>query len=310
MQVTVMGQCLNALLPSDGRTIENRVRAAAEMGITRVEPFGGTWPAGVDCRRTAEAVRREGDSRGVAFPAFGSNTRIGEPGEGGARALATLKQEVEACRILGAGVLTCAAIDAQPVTPEASPGFALPFERAIRHLLEPLRELAAYGAERGVRVAVLNHCSLVYLSWHQEWLARLVEGGPAGGPGAGDASSSGGTAVGAAVDPGNYLYYGSEDPIQAVRRLAPYAALVRIGDFRPRPEEAVRAGVAAEGRLSLWESAPLGEGVVDHVHCLRLLRQAGYQGIVSLKSPGPPIPDAAEALRRALDRLRRWVKEA
>src|SRR5262249_15314253 len=135
--------------------------------------------------------------------------------------------------------------------------------------------------------------------WHQEWLARLVGGGPAGAPGVGDAFPGGGTPVGATVDPGNYLYYGSEDPIQAVRRLASCVALVRIGDFRPRPEEAVRAGVTAEGRLSLWESAALGEGVVDHLHCLRLLRQAGYQGVVSLKSPGPPIPDAAEALRRA-----------
>jgi sugar phosphate isomerase/epimerase len=116
--------------------------------------------------------------------------------------------------------------------------------------------------------------------------------------------------VGAAVDPGNYLYYGSEAPIQAVQRLLPYAALVRIGDWRPRPEEAVRAGVAREGRLSLWESAPLGEGVVDHAGCLHLLRQAGYQGIISLKSPGPPVPDAAEALRRAFDHLQRWVEKA
>jgi sugar phosphate isomerase/epimerase len=310
MQVTVMGQCLNALLASDARTIESRVRAAAEMGITRVEPFGGTWPADADCRRTAEAVRREGDRRGVAFPAFGSNTRFGEPGEGGARALGALKREVEACQILGAGVLTCAAIDAQPVTPEAAAGSGLPFERAIRYLLEPLRELAAYGAERGVQIAVLNHCSLVYLSWHQEWLVRLVDGGPAGRAGVGNTPHGASTAVGATVDPGNYLYYGSEDPIDAVRRLAPCAALVRIGDFRRRSEEAVRAGVEQEGRLSLWESAPLGEGVVDHVHCLQLLRQAGYQGIISLKSPGPPVPDAAEALRRAFDRLRSWVEAA
>jgi sugar phosphate isomerase/epimerase len=294
MQFVVMGQCLNALLPGEERTVEGRVRAAAEAGITQVEPFGGTWPADVDFLRTAELVRREGDRRGVSFPAFGSNTRLGDPGERGQAALAALKREVDACQILGAGVLTCAAIDAQPVTPEATPGFGLPFERAIRYLLEPLRELAEYGAARGVRIGVLNHSSLVYLSWHQEWLVRLAAH----------------PAAGATVDPGNYLYYGGEDPEAAVRRLASHAALVRIGDWRPRAEEEVRAEFDQSGRLHLWESAPLGEGVVDHALCLRLLREAGYKGIVSLKAPGPPLPDAAQALRRALDRLRQWVEEA
>ena len=60
MQITVMGHCLNALLPADERTIENRVRAAADAGIFQVEPFGGTWPADVDPRKTAELVRHEG----------------------------------------------------------------------------------------------------------------------------------------------------------------------------------------------------------------------------------------------------------
>jgi sugar phosphate isomerase/epimerase len=134
----------------------------------------------------------------------------------------------------------------------------------------------------------------VYLSWHQEWLVRLADH-----PGAG-----------AAVDPGNYLYYGGEAPEEATRRLAPHAALVRVGDWRPRTEAAVREEFARSGRLSLWESAPLGEGVVDHGRCLHLLRTAGYQGVVSLKSPGPPIPDAAAALRRAVERLRDWLEEA
>jgi sugar phosphate isomerase/epimerase len=294
MQVAVMGHCLNALLPEGERTIEGRVRAAAEASISHVEPFGGTWPADVDCRRTAEAVRREGDRRGVSFPAFGSNTRLGVTGERGPATMAELKREVDACEIIGAGVLTCAAIDAQPVTAEASSGYGLPFERAIRGLVESLQELAEYAAERGVRLGVLNHSALVYLSWHQEWLSRLAAH----------------PAAGATVDPGNYLYYGGEDAVAATRRLAPQAALVRIGDWRPRPEAAVRAEFAEKGRLSLWESVPLGEGVVDHLACFRLLKEAGFPGIVSLKSPGPPVPDAATALRRALDVLRRWVAEA
>jgi sugar phosphate isomerase/epimerase len=295
MQIAVMGHCLNALLPPEERTLEGRVRAAAEAGIAHVEPFGGTWPADVDCRQTAELVRREGDRRGVSFPVFGSNTRFGETGVGAgtspAPTIAALKRELEACQILGARVLTTAAIDAQPV--DARSGLGISFERAIGGLLEPLRELAVEAAARGIRVAVLNHCALVYLSWHQEWLVRLADH----------------PAIGAAVDPGNYLYYGFEEPVEATWLLAAHTAIVRIGDWRPRSEAAVREEFQRSGRLSLWESVPLGEGVVDHVQCLSQLREAGYDGVVSLKSPGPPIPDAATALRRALDRMQQWLQE-
>src|SRR5262249_38745090 len=107
----------------------------------------------------------------------------------------------------------------------------------------------------------------------------------------------------------NFLHYGSEDWEAASRRLAPFAAMFRVGDVRARSPEVVRADFARDGRLSLWESVPLGEGVVDHLRCLRLLKEAGYDGVVSLKSPRPAVPDAATALRRALEQVRGWLKE-
>src|SRR5204862_5408774 len=125
-----------------------------------------------------------------SFPAFGSNTRLGGAGDGGRDPLETLKREVEACQILGAGVLTTAAIDAQPV--DAATELGIPFERAIGRLLEPLRELAEHAAARGVRIGVLNHCGPVHLSWYQEWRARLVDR----------------PAAGATVGRGTYLEYG------------------------------------------------------------------------------------------------------
>jgi len=289
VHVAVMGHCLNALLPEGERTIEGRVRAAAEAGIAAVEPFGGVWPAGEDCRRTAERVRAEGGRQGVRFPAYGSNLRLGDPA-----ALPGLLHEVEACAILGARVMTIAILDAQPVTPEAQPGFGLPFERSLGLLVPPLAQLAGAAAAHGVRVGVLSHGALVFLSWHQEWLARLVDH----------------PAVGVTTDPGNCLFYGGEDPEAAARRLAARTLLVRAGDWRPRPEAAVREEFARGRRLAPWESTPLGEGEVDHRRCLAILRAAGFDGIVSLKSPGPPLPDARTALLRAVARLEEWVAEA
>lgn len=285
MQIAVMSHNLRALLPDGAGGLEEQVRAAAAAGIGAVEPFGGAWPAEEDCRRTAERVRAEGDRCGVTFPAYGSNRRLGDPA-----ALPGLLREVEACALLGARVITVPVIDAQPVAAGAQPGMGLPFERAVGLLVPPLRELGAAAATCGVKVGVLTHGALVFLSWHQEWLTVLAAH----------------PAIGVTTDMGNCLYYGGEAPEAAARRLAPRTLLARAGDWRPRPEAAVREEFERDGRLSAWESAPLGEGVVDHPGCLALLRDGGFDGVVSLKSPGPPLPDAATALRRAVERLEEW----
>jgi hypothetical protein len=93
MQLAVMSHTLRALLPEGGGTPEAQVRAAAAAGITAIEPFGGAWPAGEECRQIAERVRQEGDRQGVSFPAYGSNLRLGDP-----EALSGLLREVGRAR--------------------------------------------------------------------------------------------------------------------------------------------------------------------------------------------------------------------
>ena len=79
---------------------------------------------------------------------------------------------------------------------------------------------------------------------------------------------------------------------------------MRLGDWRPRDAEAVADEFAAEGRLSPWEAAVFGEGEVDHGACLRLLREAGYDGWLSIKSAGSSPLGPEDALRRTLDKVR------
>jgi sugar phosphate isomerase/epimerase len=205
-----------------------------------------------------------------------------------------LKEEVEACAILGAKVLTFPVVDGQPIDPER-PGAetGVRFEQMLPALVAQYQELADHAAGSGVELAVLNHCFLVYLGWHQKWMVRLTERKNAG----------------ACVDPGNYLHYGHEDPVGVCRELAAVTKMVRAGDVAPVPEDEVVAGFKENGSFGPWRGVTFGQGVIDQEACYRHLAEGGYEGVVSLKtggsSPEGPLAAIKESWRKLCELLER-----
>ena len=183
----------------------------------------------------------------------------------------TLKNQIRAAAAVGAGVVTFPAIDSQPV-PEGrkKEHGGLPFAQAVGPLVEQVQALAEFARGFSVRLALLNHCFFVGASWHQEWVVKLADR----------------PEVGSCLDPGNYLYYECEDPVAATRRLAGTVCNVRLGDWVRRDERDVVENFRSEGRLGIWAPAVFGAGAVDHTACLRVLRDSGYEGYLSLKSVG------------------------
>ncbi len=272
------------------RTPERIVHEAARLGLDGVEFYESDWGGAPDDVEAAPALAETAAAAGVRLFAIGSAARLGYHDGRAVEALATLRRQVDVAAAVGARVVTFAAIDSQPLPPGGDPsGGGLPFAGAAGPLVRQMRELAGYAGDRQVQVAVLNHGSFVCTSWHQEWVVRLA----------------GAANAGACLDPGNYLYYEGEDPVAATRRLKGRVAAVRLGDWRPRDRARVAAEFAAEGQLRPWEAAVFGEGAVDHGACLRLLREGGCDGWLSIKSAGTSPAGPADALRRTLDEVRR-----
>ena len=266
-----MTYCLEGALPDGERGLDNVLRLAAREGMECVEFYAGQWEPDGDRRRAAEMLRNVADEAGVRMPAYGSGTRLGNLGPQRDTCLAELKTEVECCAILGGTVLTFPTVDAHPVPPnrpDATVGVY--FERLLPELVEQTQELADFAAQHGVTIAALNHCFVVYLSWHQRWLVELV----------------GRDNFGAGVDPGNYLHYGHQNAVEACDDLASVAKMARAGDVARTPVAAVKTAFAETGAFQPWHAAPFGEGLIDQEACYRSLKASGFDGVVSLKTAG------------------------
>ncbi len=89
-----------------------------------------------------------------------------------------------------------------------------------------------------------------------------------------------------------------EDPIEVVRKLAPWARATHLKDVKPwrgSPRE-----------FSFWASVPLGEGIIGIADVVRLLKQARYSGLLAIEIDflHPDYVDEDEAVARSVAYLR------
>ncbi len=292
-KVGAMSYSLVGLLDNREPTWQRLLELAAEVGADGIEFYDSHWGVtseDVDC---ADQVRARAEALGVDVFALGSGVRLGFADERRNAALDTLRTQIRAAAAVGARVVTFPAIDAPPVPPNRDPAQGgLDFGAGAGPLVEQVKKLGDFAAEHSVKLALLNHSFFVCSSWHQEWLTKLAAS----------------PWVGACLDPGNYLYYNDEDPVGATRRLADHTHMVRLGDWVRRNADEVAADFAEGKRLQLYQSAPFGEGEVDHASCFQILKESGYEGFLSMKSAGPSTDGPKAALQQALEHTRTLIK--
>lgn len=100
------------------------------------------------------------------------------------------------------------------------------------------------------------------------------------------------------LDPANLIMYGKANPVDAMRVFGRYVRGVHAKD-----------GLYPTDGRSLGKETPLGEGLVDFVALLNMLKQAGYDGALTIEREisGPQqrndIAKASDLLRSILARL-------
>jgi len=290
-----MTYCLKSALPESERNMENLIRVAAAEGFD-LEIYYPDLPEGdEDVLKLAESARKLADECGVKIFALGLGARIGDVNPDlAAQNMKELKKNLEVADILGAGVVSFAAIDSQPVPPD-QPGaqFGMYFDRALPYMVEQMQELADEAAGRSLDTALLNHCFLIYLGIHQHWVSLLTDRPNAG----------------SCVDPGNYFYYtyGSADPVGETKLCAKHTKMVRAGDWVVAPDheivEGYRSAPGRQGSVFNCTGAILGQGNVNHEKCFKALAEAGYDGFVSLKVAGKSAAGPMEAVRTSMNNL-------
>jgi sugar phosphate isomerase/epimerase len=146
------------------------------------------------------------------------------------------------------------------------------WENAIEDMVPAVREITEYAASKGIRTCSENHGYIFQDSLRVESLIRAV----------------GHKNYGWLVDMGNFLCV-DEDPLSAVRRAAPYAFHAHAKDFL---YHVVREGTASpEGYFrtrngNLLRGTAVGHGVVPVEESVKVLRESGYDGWLSVEFEG------------------------
>ncbi len=161
-------------------------------------------------------------------------------------------------------------------------------EQGIDWVIDGLSASADYAQQHRVTLALENHGLIAGRSDQVRDIIQRVNS----------------PALRANLDTGNFLLV-DQNPTDAVRDLAPLAALVHLKDFRlADPDQTVHVYKALDGRG--YTGAVTGEGMVDLPAVVSILRDSGYTGWLSLEYEGPAdpltigVPRSLEAARKLL----------
>lgn len=287
MKIGVSSYSYSRLVHSGGMTELDVIEKAKEMGFDAIEFAGFNLPAGETALSFAEKARGACERLGLAITNYtiGADFIQGSDGDLAAE-IERVKDEVRVAHALGAPGMRH---DATRGFPGGHPG-AKSFDTALPRVAEGCLAVTAFAAELGVRTMVENHGYFCQDSERFEKLLCAVNH----------------PNFGALIDIGNFAC-ADEDSAIAVGRLAPYAFHVHAKDFHFKSGDAFPPGDGwFPSRAGNWlRGAIIGHGEVPVPQCLRLLKNGGYTGPLSIEFEGMEDPIAGIAV--GLKNLRRML---
>lgn len=285
MKTSVSSYSYSAYMKNSGKNQLDLVPLAKEMGFDAIEFTDLCPPEGVSRADFARQIRAEANKVGIEISSYtiGADLLNAESLD---KEVERLKGQVDIAAILGVKVMRH----------DATGGYKgdartyKTFEDALPVLAEGCRRVTEYAATKGIQTMVENHGQFAQDSVRVEKLVHAV-----GHPN-----------FGLLCDIGNFLC--ADDPsVTAVSRVAAFARHVHVKDFHiksgsePNPGKGFftsRGGTYLRGAI-------LGHGNVPVYQCLRILKQSGYDGYVSIEFEG--MEDNLPALEIGLANLKNYI---
>lgn len=281
MKYSVSSYSYSQLTSSGEYTEKQLIGLAKEMGFDGIEFAEIHPPAGTDKLAYARELRQEAEKQEIAIVAYciGANLLRDTDAE-----IARLKGEVDVAAALGVPVMRHDATGGYDRETRGQRGFA----NALPTIVRGYREVTEYAKTRGVRTCIENHGFFCQDSCRIEAIINGV------------ADEN----FGALVDIGNFLC-ADEDPAVAVGNVAPYAFHVHAKDFHVKKgtELVPPDGFFMSRGGNYLRGAVIGHGAVPVQQCLKLLKNAGYNGYVTVEFEGAE--NAKTGVRWGLNTLKR-----
>ncbi|GIQ63288.1 sugar phosphate isomerase [Paenibacillus cisolokensis] len=167
------------------------------------------------------------------------------------------------------------------------------FEDSLPQIVEGARRIADYAAPLGITTTIENHGFSVQRSDRVQRVLQLVDR----------------PNFRTTLDVGNFLC-ADEDPIVGVKSNIAYASLIHFKDFYIRPYDQDPGGGewfrTASGNY--LRGAIVGHGDLDIRRIIRIIKDAGYDGYVTVEFEG--MEDCRIGSKIGMDNVRRLWEEA
>ena len=281
MKFSVSSYSYSSLVRSAEATEFDLIALAAQQGFDGIEFAEINPPAGEKKTAYAKRLKEEAARCGIPIVAYciGADFLRDIDGE-----IARLKDEVDIAAALGVSVMRH----------DATGGYAKEirnqrgFNNALPIIVRGYKEVTEYAKTKGVRTCIENHGFFCQDSVRIEAIINGVSDDN----------------FGALVDIGNFLC-ADEDPAKAVGNVSPYAFHVHAKDFHFKKGTDF---VPGEGFFmtrggNYLRGAIIGHGAVPVQQCLKILKNAGYDGFVTVEFEG--IESARTGVSWGLSTLKR-----
>ena len=189
---------------------------------------------------------------------------------------------VDVCEALGAPLMRHDVCGKLPDTPLYS------WEDAVAQMVPHIRRVNDYAAAKGIRTCTENHGYIFQYPERVEALIRAV----------------GRESYGWLCDIGNFLCVDA-DPQHAVSVAARYAFHVHAKDFLRKCDAECPDGFFPTAGRNWLRGTILGHGAVPVAQCLRILKDNGYDGWVTLEFEGEE--ECLPALETGLRMLKKYT---
>ena len=197
--------------------------------------------------------------------------------------VATLKARIDVAEALGAKVLrhdVCSKLRQKPL---------YTYRDAIKEMVPLIREVTEYAEKKGIRTCTENHGYIFQKPERVEELILAVDR----------------PNYGWLCDMGNFLC-ADADPVKAITSAAPYAFHAHAKDFLYKDGSVERPtgffGTAGGNHI---RGTVIGHGVVPIKNCVTILKNAGYDGYLSIEFEG--MEECLPAIKAGLDYLKKTV---
>lgn len=277
MKLSVSMWSVVTVVQAGNMSLSQFVDFAAKQGAEGVELLDYFWK---DKKTELPAVKKQIADLGLKLAVYsiGNDFCQGDAAER-AKQLDDVKNGVDTAKELGVNLV-------RVFSGHHKENFT--FEDSLGWILEGLSAGAEYARQNGVVLALENHG---LMAGRSDQVRGIIE-------------SVNSPALRANLDTGNFLLVG-QNPTDAARELADVVALVHLKDFRKaRPDETIHVYKGLDGVG--YTGTVTGEGGVDLPAIVSILREAGYDGWLSLEYEGgmDPItigvPQSLAAARKLL----------